>query len=381
MRLDLGTDQRFLQETTARFLDERATPDTVRGLRHDPAGFDPNTWREGCALGWTSLLVDEDHGGGRLSEHGLLDLVVVAHEFGRHAAPGPLLATNLAAAALSDAGGPVADELLPGLVAGTAIVSWWAPWGPVGLAPWPVTIAADDGDGSVTVTGTARSVEAAGQASHVVVAGRTGDGCSQVVVPTDAPGVTVTPQRTVDLTRRFATVTFDQVRVPLRSILGQAGRAADQVAAQVHAALALSCAEAVGAMDAGLAMTIAWAFDRYSFGRPLASYQALKHRFADMKTWLETGHGAADEAAAAAAGGQPDAAERCSAAKAYIGHFGAELLQDCVQMHGGIGVTFDHDLHLYLRRHVVHRMTLGTPTDHRRHLAVLAGLSEAGAAA
>jgi alkylation response protein AidB-like acyl-CoA dehydrogenase len=379
MRLDLGTDQRFLHETTARFLDERASPDTVRGLRYDPAGFDLATWREGCALGWTSLLVDEDHGGGRLSEHGLLDLVVVAHEFGRHAAPGPLLATNLAAAALSDAGGPVADELLPGLVAGTAIVSWWAPWAAVGATSWPVTITVDGT--TATVTGAARSVESAGQASHVVVAGRTGDSCTQVVVPTDAPGVTVTPQRTVDLTRRFATVTFDQVRLPLGSILGQAGRAADPVAAQVRTALALSCAEAVGAMDAGLTMTIAWAFDRYSFGRPLASYQALKHRFADMKTWLETGHAAADEAAAAVAGGRADAAERCSAAKAYIGHFGAELLQDCVQMHGGIGVTFDHDLHLYLRRHVVHRMTLGTPTEHRRHLAVLAGLSEAGAAA
>src|SRR5205085_12434587 len=115
--------------------------------------------------------------------------------------------------------------------------------------------------------------------------------------------------------------------------------------------------------------TVEWGFDRYSFGRPLASYQALKHRFAEMKAWLEASHAISDEAAEAVAAGAPDAAALVSAAKAYIGDAGTELVQECVQLHGGIGVTFEHDLHLFLRRVTVDRALYGTPTDHRRRLA------------
>jgi alkylation response protein AidB-like acyl-CoA dehydrogenase len=110
---------------------------------------------------------------------------------------------------------------------------------------------------------------------------------------------------------------------------------------------------------------VQWAFDRYSFGRPLASYQALKHRFADMMTWLQTSHALSDAAAAAVSEGRDDAVELVSAAKAYTGHYGSELMHDCVQMHGGIGVTFEHDIHLYLRRQTLNRSLHGTPAQHR----------------
>ena len=124
-------------------------------------------------------------------------------------------------------------------------------------------------------------------------------------------------------------------------------------------------------MQAGFDMTVEWAFDRYTFGRPLASYQALKHRFADMFMWLEASHAIGDAACAATGEGADNAAELLSAAKAYIGQYGTELLQDCVQMHGGIGVTFEHDLHLYLRRLTVDRALAGTPAEHRQRLAAL----------
>ena len=128
-------------------------------------------------------------------------------------------------------------------------------------------------------------------------------------------------------------------------------------------------AESVGTMHTGFDMTVEWAFDRYSFGRPLASYQALKHRFADMLMWLEASHAISDAACVATEAGAENAAELMSAAKAYIGQYGTELLQDCVQMHGGIGVTFEHDLHLYLRRFTVDRALAGTPADHRQRIA------------
>ena len=131
-------------------------------------------------------------------------------------------------------------------------------------------------------------------------------------------------------------------------------------------------AETVGAMQFALDMTLEWAFDRYSFGRPLASYQELKHRFADMKTWLEAGHAISDAAAGAVSAGAPEAAELASAAKAFLGQYGTELLQDCVQMHGGIGLTFEHDIHFFLRRVALDRTLHGTPAQHRARIASIA---------
>ena len=125
-------------------------------------------------------------------------------------------------------------------------------------------------------------------------------------------------------------------------------------------AVVIANAESVGAMQAAFDMTVEWAFDRYSFGRPLASYQALKHRFADMKAWLEASHAISDDGGRSRSPQRaPDAAELVSAAKAFVGDYGSELLQDCVQIHGGIGVTFEHDLHLSFRRHTVNRALHG----------------------
>jgi alkylation response protein AidB-like acyl-CoA dehydrogenase len=221
------------------------------------------------------------------------------------------------------------------------------------------------------VDGTKRPVEAGAEADAFVVTGVTDGGVTQVLVPADAPGVTVTPLTTVDLTRRAAAVTFAGVRLPRSAVVGPLGGAAAAVRRQEQLAAILCAAETTGAMQQSFDLTVEWAFDRYSFGRPLASYQALKHRFADMKVWLEASHAASDAAAAAWSAGAADADARASAAKAYTGEFGAELAHDCVQMHGGIGVTFEHDLHLYLRRITWDRVVYGTPADHRQRLAAL----------
>ncbi len=117
--------------------------------------------------------------------------------------------------------------------------------------------------------------------------------------------------------------------------------------------------------------TLDWAFSRYSFGRPLASYQEIKHRFADMKMWLEASHALADAAARTCRRDDASAAMAVSVAKAYAGDYLAELVQDCVQMHGGIGVTYEHDIHLFLRRITVDRLTYGTPADHRQRIAAV----------
>jgi alkylation response protein AidB-like acyl-CoA dehydrogenase len=143
------------------------------------------------------------------------------------------------------------------------------------------------------------------------------------------------------------------------------------VVRQVQNAAVVLCAEAVGAMESAFDMTVDWAFERYTFGRALASYQALKHRFADMKSWLEASHAIGDAAAEAVSDDAPLAAEKVCAAKSYIGQQGVELAQDCVQIHGGIGVTYEHDLHFYLRRVTLDRLLYGTPAEHRRWLAAM----------
>jgi alkylation response protein AidB-like acyl-CoA dehydrogenase len=374
MLLDLTSDQSFFRDTTARFLREQVPVGEVRRLRDDPDGFTPGYWRQGAELGWTSLLVSETDGGGSISGDGLVDLTLVAHEFGRHAAPGPLTPTNVVAAALSESSersDPAHAELITGLLAGTAIASFAVseprPHDRLGEVSTDIRLEGDE----VVIRGIKRPVESAQRASHLLVTGRTGSGLSQVLVPTYAGGLSLAPMATVDLTRRFSEVTFDDVRLPMSALLGQAGEAADQVERQLQLAIVIANAESVGTMEVALEMTIEWAFDRYSFGRPLASYQELKHRFADMKTWLEASHATSDASTAAVAARSPDAARLVSVAKAYIGYYGSELLQDCVQMHGGIGVTFEHDLHLYLRRHTVDRTLHGTPAEHRQRITGL----------
>jgi alkylation response protein AidB-like acyl-CoA dehydrogenase len=376
----LSDDQEFFRETTDRFLTEQVPRFVVRGLRDDPAGFERAYWRGGADLGWTSLLVDEELGGGTISGSGLVDLSLVAYEFGHHAAPGPLLGTNVVSSALSAHRAPGAQaEVLSGLLSGEVVAAWCAPR--VGPGGWQATVEARrDGD-DVVVRGAARPVEAAGQADQllVVCGDADGPGTTQVLVPVASAGVSVVPMHSVDLSRRFGVVTFDDVVVSADAVVGEPGAAADDVDRQLRALLVMLNAESVGAMQTGFDMTVEWSFDRYTFGRPLASYQALKHRFADMLSWLEASHAISVNACQAAQVGSPDADERLSAAKAFIGEYGAELLQDCVQIHGGIGVTFEHDLHLFLRRLLVDRAFAGTPADHRQRITSL--LEAAGGAA
>jgi alkylation response protein AidB-like acyl-CoA dehydrogenase len=376
MLLNLSEDQQFFRETTDRFLTEQAPPDTLRQLRHDPIGFDPSYWRRGAELGWTPLLVSEEHGGGTISDSGLADAGLVAYEFGRHAAPGPLAVVNVVAATLSEQN--AAPDVLAGLLSGERIATWCAP--PFGSRRWEPTVEVRHDGTDLILTGEARVVESAGQAAHLLVTCNDGAGVTQVLVPTEAPGISVSPMQTVDLTRRFDVVMFGDVRVPASALVGPAGEARAQVHRQFELLIVLLNAESVGAMQAAFDMTVEWAFDRYSFGRPLASYQALKHRFADMYMWLESSHATSDASCAGVALGDPDAAELVSAAKAYIGEYGAELVQDCTQMHGGIGVTFEHDLHLFLRRVTVNRALAGTPADHLQRIADLIDAREGAAA-
>jgi alkylation response protein AidB-like acyl-CoA dehydrogenase len=369
MELELTSDQEFFAETTQKFLNDKATPTDLRNLRHDSTGFGSDYWRQGAELGWTSLLVSEEDGGGSVSGRGLADLTLVAHEFGRHAAPGPLLATNIVAAAISRSGSAEQKaDVLPGILSGETLATWcWAEPPPADRLG-DVALTASSKDGGFVLNGRKMPVEAGVQADCLLVVARTDDGLVQLLVPRDTPGVTVVAADGLDLTRRYAEIRFDDAAVAGSARVGDASTTEADIEYQLQLANVIQLAEMVGAMSRAFDITLEWAFDRYSFGRPLASYQELKHRFADMKAWLEAGHAIADAAARNVQDQTDRGGEFASAGKAYMGAYGVELMQDCVQMHGGIGVTFDHDMHLYLRRVVSDSVTYGTVADHRQRL-------------
>lgn len=368
---DLTSDQELLRDTTARFLADHVSLATQRKLlRNDPNGFEPGYWPQGAELGWTMLLASEEDGGGSVSGRGAVDLALIAYEFGKHSAPGPLVDCNVAVLALSGQGGDLQQQALGEVLTGQAIASTC-----LGAAPWTlpgqsaISIRRDGGD--VIIDGTIKPAESAAQAGYFLVTGMGEGGMTQVLVPAGTAGVSVKPLKAIDVTRRFGKVSFEAVRLPASAVIGEFGKADASVTRQIqHAAVILS-AESVGAMDAAFDMTMDWMFNRYTFGRALASYQALKHRAADMKSWLEASHAIADAAAEAVADGSDSAGELASSAKSYIGVQGPELCQEGVQLHGGIGVTYEHDLHFFLRRVTLDALLYGTPAEHRRWLAAM----------
>jgi alkylation response protein AidB-like acyl-CoA dehydrogenase len=222
--------------------------------------------------------------------------------------------------------------------------------------------------GRFVLDGTKATVEGAPDADIFLVAAATGTGVTQFLVPATTPGLVVEPLESLDLSRRFGQVTFSNVELDTDAVLGSVGEGGPSLERQLEVALVLQCAESVGCMAAVFDFTLEWAFDRYSFGRPLASYQELKHRFADMKLWLEASNATTTAAAEAVDDHASDVTQLVSVAKAYVGDHSLELGHDCVQMHGGIGVTWEHDIHLSLRRLTQNWGLFGTPDEHRARL-------------
>ncbi|MDT5361474.1 MAG: hypothetical protein QOC69_3236, partial [Mycobacterium sp.] len=343
MDLDLTPDQELLRDTTRKFLNATVPLTVVRALAENSAGFDREWWQRGAELGWTSLLVDERRGGGSVSGAGLRDLALIAEEMGAMVSPGPLIATNVVAQTLSrDASDELASQVLPGLLSGESVAAWCVAEPGQSVTPDGTTLRARRDGAEFVLDGVKRPVDTGGQADWILVTATGPDGMSQFLVPSTAPGLRITPLHGLDLVRRHAEIQFEGVRVPASAVVGVLGGASPSFEAQLQTALVLQCAEIVGATDRVFDFTVQYAFDRSSFGRALASYQALKHRFADMKLWLESAHAITVDATRAVQDGAPDAGEVVRIAKAYVAERCPELIQDCIQMHGGIGVTWEH---------------------------------------
>jgi alkylation response protein AidB-like acyl-CoA dehydrogenase len=352
--------------TSAAFLQKETPLSKVRELHASGVSFDPVWWQRAAELGWTGLLVPEELGGGSVSEDGFADLALVAEQIGKTVAPGPLYPVSVVLAALVDSTEHARHaDTIESLIEG-ATVATWAVYEPGhGWAPMQPTVTATPTDSGYRIDGVKDRVEAGAQSDLLLVVARLdNDRVTQFLVPTNAPGVQVERQDSLDFVKQYARVTFDGVRVDEDAAVGSTGQAGALIDRQSQIAQVLQCAEVVGILQTVFDFTVRWAFDRHTFGRPLVSYQALKHRFADMLMWLEACRATTSAAVADVAARSPQAGLAASIAKSYVGEKSGQLLQDCVQLHGGIGVTWEHDLHLYLRRVALYRSMFGTPEEH-----------------
>jgi alkylation response protein AidB-like acyl-CoA dehydrogenase len=358
-------EQMLFASTAQAFLEKEVPLSKVREIQGSGGSFDTQWWQRAAELGWASLLVPEELGGGSVSGDGVADLALLAEQAGRTVAPGPLHPVSVVLAGLVEA--PDGHEAtIDSLVSGEAVASWavYEPGKP--FSPLTAEVTATATDGGYRLDGVKDRVES-GDAADVLLVTATLDGAvRQFVVPADAAGVSIETQGSVDMVKRYARCSFDGVQVGAAAVVGSAEQTAAVIERQRQVALVLQCAETVGILDAVLAMTNQWLLDRHSFGRPLASYQALKHRFADMKLWFEAARATTAGAAEAVGARSPEGSKLVSVAKAYVGERAPVMLQDCVQLHGGIGVTWEHDLHLYLRRAALNRAMFGSPEDHHR---------------
>jgi alkylation response protein AidB-like acyl-CoA dehydrogenase len=368
MDLDLTDDQELLRETTARFIQDTCPLTTVRQIVEGGDGPGTDYTRQGAELGWFALLVPEDLGGGSVSGNGVLDATVVAEERGKFLQPGAFVATNVVAAALAANGtDDQKAKVLPAIIAGETVATWALADATGAFEPGKGVTARAAGSGFV-LSGSKALVVDASQAEWILVAAATDGGLTQFLVATSTPGVRVEARQGLDLTRHFDQVRFDDAEVPASAVVGDVDGAADALERQFQLALVLSLAESVGAMDHLFQETLQYAKDRTAFGRPIGSFQAIKHSLADTSLNLEASKGLAVAAAKVVQAESEDAAEVVSMAKAFIGDCGVELAQNCFQVFGGIGFTWEHDNHLYLRRLTADASLYGEPAWHRERI-------------
>jgi alkylation response protein AidB-like acyl-CoA dehydrogenase len=367
---EVASPERLLFASTAQaFLEKEAPLSRVRELHAAGTSFEPDWWRRAAELGWASLLVPEDLGGGSVSGDGVADLALVAEQIGKTVAPGPLHPVSTVLSGLVDAAGESGvrerhSATIDALVSGELVASWavyeprqrWAPLQPAVTATPTAT--------GFRIDGVKDRVEAGVESGVFLVVAKCEGAPRQFLVPSDAAGVTVEAQQSIDLVKRYAKVTFDGVDVDESAVVGTADQTPALIERQSQIAQVLQCAEVVGILDTVMDFTVQWGFDRHSFGRPLASYQALKHQFAEMKIWLEACRATTRAAVADVSARKASADLSASIAKSYVGEYAAPMLQRCVQLHGGIGVTWEHDLHMYLRRTTLYRSMFGTPEEH-----------------
>jgi len=367
VRFDLTEERRSLADIVSQFLAKELPSTELRPWLGAVSGRAYRDWWRRCGgLGWSGIFAPPGTGEyGPLSEAPLLDAALVAEVSGRALCPSPLVGTSAAVAALAADPGTAASILAAVLdctsIAAYALEEPGGVWELDELA----TTARVEGN-ELVIDGTKAMVADAGTADVLLVACHLDNGVGLVLVPAQTAGTTVHEQRGLDLLRSFGTVRFEGARVGRDALIAKA-----DPPSVLQLATCLQLAETVGALDRLFDLTLAYARSRYAFGRPIGSFQALKHRIADLLLSVEGCKGTVDAAIDAVSAGSPDSDLLVSVAKVYVGDRCVQVAQQCTQILGGIGLTWEHDAHLYLRRVTTNRAVFGTPEQHRARIARL----------
>jgi alkylation response protein AidB-like acyl-CoA dehydrogenase len=370
---DLSPDQRLLVETSNRLIQATLPLDGVRKLAGSGAGLDPDHRRKAADLGWFAFLAPEEFGGGGVSGEGLCDAALFAEVRGAALQPGNFIDTNVTVAALT---GQPTDErvatVLPELVSG-ATAAAWALAGPTGNWSGSEGVECRSAPDGYRLSGGKSHVIDAQSANWLLVTTVAAEGPTQFLIPANTPGLTIKVMSGLELSRSLCQVRFDDVAVPGSALIGRPGSAAADVDSQLQLACVLAVAETVGAMQYLFDLTVQYCKDRIAFGRPIGSFQAVKHQLADASLAVEMSQACATGAARAVQSGS-SGAQAASMAKAFVGDAAVEVAHVCWQLFGGISYTWEHDFHLYLRRLTTDASLYGSPTWHRERLCERAGV-------
>jgi alkylation response protein AidB-like acyl-CoA dehydrogenase len=359
MDFDLTDEQRLLQDTVGRFLSEKCPTERVRAVMESDTGHDADLWSGLSDLGVNALLVPAAHGG-LASE--LLDAALVSQELGYACAPGPFLATTTAAIALAGATGDLGARWLPRLATGEAVGT--LALGEAGGEWRPDLLQATARDGRLS--GEKPLVLYARASDFLLVAARDESDAGLWLVEREAEGVEVAPLKTSDMTRRLDAVSFD--RAPAQKIGGS-----ELLARTVDAGLILVAADAYGGARRCLDMAVGYALEREQFGQVIGAFQGVKHQLADLAAALEPSLAFLWYAAHAFDRIPEQSSRHAAMAKAWLADLFDRTAAAAIELHGGIGFTWEFDLHLWFRRSIFDRCYLGDAALHRQRAAALAG--------
>ena len=366
MDFDLSKPQKLLKASARDFLTRECKLDRVRELMETSTAHDDRLWQTIADQGWTGLVVPEENGGLGL---GLVELVVVAEEMGRACLPGAFLST-LTAAALVERAGSVAQRAryLEPIAAGElkATIAFLEE-----SASWEVDeikLKATREGGSFQLSGRKLFVPDAGIAELLICVARDRDGLALLPVERGAEGLSVKAMPSMDGTRKLHEVAFENVRLAEADVFGD-DDARGALSGALEVGCVALCAEMVGGMQWVLDTTVEYAKTRQQFGRAIGSFQAVQHQCADMLLMTESARSATYYAAWALTAGDPGASVAVSIAKAYCSDVYREVGNRGIQVHGGVGFTWEHDLQLYYKRSKSSEVMFGDAAFHRERIA------------
>jgi len=359
------SDQQLLKNSARAFLDEHCKPATVRLLWDDPRGTSDAMWKDIAQLGWLGLALPEAYGG---SDLGMVESALLLEEMGRASYPGPYLPTVLVARAIEEAGTDAQKKRwLAAVAAGGARASAALLDGELGWEPSAIATQAKKTGAGWTLSGTKPFVAWAHIADVILVPARTPDGLALFLVEPGAAGLKQTPVTGMDLATRWVNLSFDAVPVAGDAMLGDARTGEAILGAIMRRGAVGAAAEMLGAARRCLDMAVEYAKVREQFGQPIGSFQAIRHKCAEMLLEVENSHAAVYYAAWALDANAEDADLAASVAKAYVGDASRKVCGEAIQVHGGIGFTWEYDLHLYFKRAKALEVQYGD-ADHHREL-------------